>query len=139
MNTDKQQTTTAHIVYVDPKDESVKSAYVHYDGYPQWTYGTLKRFYKDNKAVNRLISGGRYGYHVIRPNFSDCDPYHDQTDETNRIKTKSLGQYFTKIKSLHVKPKYVYVFKDGKWSGYRISKDGSNTKLTQSQLKALVA
>ena len=96
------------------KDDSILSAYHHYDGYPTWLGKTLKAQYNTKEKVAELIDGGdmsscwndtvwgqertdgqKYGPEYYADRGENCPPRYDQTLEEFMSDGEEFSYIFT--------------------------------------------
>lgn len=119
-------------------DESILSAYHHWDGYPEWLGKTLKEHYNTKDKVAELIDGGdmsicwtkdrwdnsadgSYAPQYYSQRGEDCPPRHD----------KNLEEYLSEGEE------YAYLYKNCQWKCYDLH--GQFPKEVEIPEKELVA
>ena len=66
------------------KNGKIKSVYMHYDGYPDHMLPTIKKGYKDGKAVDSLLKKGGGSY--LQANIDDISFYGDKATLDGNMK-----------------------------------------------------
>ena len=89
-------------------DESVLSAYHHWDGYPSWLGRILKTHYNSKSKASELIDGGDMS---VCWN-DDHKPEYYGTDCPPSLMTKE--EYLDKLRN----EEFAYIFRDGEWICY---------------------
>mgnify|MGYP001158720350 FL=1 len=121
--------STRALIGVVQDDQTIKSVYHHFDGYPDWLGVVLQEKYNSLEKANDLISGG---------DMSSCYTQSRWLDNGGQMKVPAYGpQYYTgrgeklnitisdnfkEFTELDCGNEYNYLFKDGKWHGYAIYK-----------------
>ena len=101
-------------IAIQLKDDSILSAYHHYDGYPTWLGQTLKAQYNTKEKVAELIDGGdmsscwndtvwgqertdgqKYGPEYYADRGENCPPRYDQTLEEFMSDGEEFSYIFT--------------------------------------------
>ena len=96
------------------KDDSILSAYHHYDGYPSWLGRILETHYNTKEKVSELIDGGdmsscwndtiwgkdrtdgqKYGPEYYSDRGENCPPRYDQTLEEFMSDGEEFSYIFT--------------------------------------------
>ena len=104
------------------KDDSILSAYHHWDGYPEWLGVTLREHYNTDKKVAELIDGGNMSscWSTIDGDGNEVEPhveYYGGEDEAPEL-SKSLGE----LAEIDMGEEYVYLWFMGEWNCYSISR-----------------
>lgn len=104
------------------KDDSILSAYHHWDGYPDWLGVTLREHYNTDKKVAELIDGGNMSscWSTIDGDGNEVEPhveYYGGEDEAPEL-SKSLGE----LAEIDMGEEYVYLWFMGEWNCYSISR-----------------
>ena len=114
------------------EDDSILSAYHHWDGYPEWLGVTLKKHYNTDEKVAELIDGGNMSccwsnrvYDNEKKEFVDSDTYSPEyyvkehkNDDEIPILSKSLGE----LVEIDMGEEYVYLWFMGEWNCYSVSR-----------------
>ena len=121
--------STRALIGVVQDDQTIKSVYHHFDGYPQWLGAVLQDKYNTEYKANDLISGGdmsccwtqsRWLANGGQGKVPYYGPqYYTGRGERLRITTTDNFEEFTE---LDCDNEYSYLFKDGKWHGYSIER-----------------
>ena len=121
--------STRALIGVVQDDQTIKSVYHHFDGYPEWLGTVLEDKYNTEDKANRLISGGdmsccwtqsRWQADGSQTKIPYYGPqYYTGRGERLRITTTDNFEEFTE---LDCDNEYSYLFKDGKWHGYIIER-----------------
>ena len=121
--------STRALIGVVQEDQTIKSVYHHFDGYPEWLGTVLEDKYNTEDKANRLISGGdmsccwtqsRWLANGGQGKVPTYGPqYYTGRGERLRITTTDNFEEFTE---LDCDNEYSYLFKDGKWHGYSIER-----------------
>lgn len=121
--------STRALIGVVQDDQTIKSVYHHFDGYPEWLGTVLEDKYNTEDKANRLISGGgmsccwtqtRWLANGGQGQVPSYGPnYYTGRGEELRITTTDNFEEFTE---LDCDNEYSYLFKDGKWHGYSIER-----------------
>ena len=101
-------------IAIQLKDDSILSAYHHYDGYPTWLGKTLEAQYNTKEKVAELIDGGdmsscwndtvwgqertdgqKYGPEYYADRGENCPPRYDQTLEEFMSDGEEFSYIFT--------------------------------------------
>ena len=112
------------------EDDSILSAYHHWDGYPEWLGVTLKKHYNTDEKVAELIDGGNMSscwsnrvYDNEKQEFVEQDTYSPEyyvkehkNDDEIPILSKSLGE----LVEIDMGEEYVYLWFMGEWNCYSI-------------------
>ena len=121
--------STRALIGVVQDDQTIKSVYHHFDGYPEWLGAVLEDKYNTEDKANRLISGGDMsccwtqsrwlanGGQMKVPTYGP--QYYTGRGEELNITTSDNFKEFTELDCGN---EYSYLFKDGKWHGYAIYK-----------------
>ena len=104
------------------KDDSILSAYHHWDGYPEWLGVTLKEHYNTDEKVAELIDGGDMSccWSTIDEDGNDVEPhieYYGGENDAPEL-SKSLGE----LAEIDMGEEYVYLWFMGEWNCYSISR-----------------
>ena len=104
------------------KDDSILSAYHHWDGYPESLGVTLREHYNTDKKVAELIDGGNMSscWSTIDGDGNEVEPhveYYGGEDEAPEL-SKSLGE----LAEIDMGEEYVYLWFMGEWNCYSISR-----------------
>ena len=114
------------------EDDSILSAYHHWDGYPEWLGVTLKKHYNTDEKVAELIDGGNMSscwsnrvYDNEKQEFVEQDTYSPEyyvkehkNDDEIPILSKSLGE----LVEIDMGEEYVYLWFMGEWNCYSVSR-----------------
>ena len=121
--------STRALIGVVQEDQTIKSVYHHFDGYPEWLGTVLEDKYNTEDKANRLISGGdmsccwtqsRWLANGGQGKVPYYGPqYYTGRGERLRITTTDNFEEFTE---LDCDNEFSYLFKDGKWHGYSIER-----------------
>ena len=121
--------STRALIGVVQDDQTIKSVYHHFDGYPEWLGTVLEDKYNSKEKANHLISGGdmsccwtqsRWLANGGQGKVPYYGPqYYTGRGERLRITTTDNFEEFTE---LDCDNEYSYLFKDGKWHGYSIER-----------------
>ena len=104
------------------KDDSILSAYHHWDGYPDWLGVTLREHYNTDEKVAELIDGGNMSscWSTRDGDGNEVEPhveYYGGEDEAPEL-SKSLGE----LAEIDMGEEYVYLWFMGEWNCYSISR-----------------
>jgi hypothetical protein len=94
------------------KNGKISTVYMHYDGYPDHMLPTIKKGYKDGKAVDTLLKkGGGSGLEV---NVDDIKFYGDKTTTDGNMKDT---EKFVKDAANNGGAEFIYLYseRDSKW------------------------
>ena len=121
--------STRALIGVVQEDQTIKSVYHHFDGYPEWLGAVLQDKYNTEYKANDLISGGDMSCCWTQSRWLDNGgqmevpaygpQYYTGRGEELRITTTDNFEEFTE---LDCDNEYSYLFKDGKWHGYSIER-----------------
>jgi len=121
--------STRALIGVVQDDQTIKSVYHHFDGYPDWLGVVLQDKYNNLAAANRLISGGdmsccwtksRWLKNGGQTKVSTYGPQY-YTDRGERLRI-TITENFAEFCELDLDNEFNYLFKDGKWHGYSIER-----------------
>ena len=106
--------TRSHINIVLP-DKSVKSIYVHSDGYPDGVGHCLINNYNSYKKAIELFNYGDASY--LGDTINECSFYHRDwkrnLDKARMYKNEWLYMHAMRGEEWHIE--YIYIFKEGRW------------------------
>ena len=124
--------TRSHINIVLP-DNSVKSIYVHSDGYPDGVGHCLVNNYNSYEKAIELFNFGDASY--LGETIDECSFYHRDwkrdLDKARMYKNEWLYMHAMKGEEWHIE--YIYIFKDGRW--FVSSGESVDTKKTTLPMK----
>ena len=114
------------------EDDSILSAYHHWDGYPEWLGVTLKKHYNTDEKVAELIDGGNMStcwstrvWDDEKQGYVDKETYSPEyyveehkNDNEIPILSKSLGE----LVEIDMGEEYVYLWFMGEWNCYSVSR-----------------
>ena len=94
------------------KNGKITSVYMHYDGYPEHMLPTIKKGYKDGKAVDTLLKNG--GGSGLEADPSEINFYGDKATIAGDI--KNLNKYISHA-DYNGGAEFIYLFdeRDGEW------------------------
>ena len=104
------------------KDDSIRSVYHHWDGYPEWLGVTLREHYNTDEKVATLIDGGNMSccWSTTGEDGEEVEPhveYYGGEDEAPEI-SKSLSE----MVEIDMGEEYVYLWFMGEWNCYSVSR-----------------
>jgi len=94
------------------KNGKISTVYMHYDGYPDHMLPTIKKGYKDGKAVDLLLKKG--GGSGLEANVDDIKFYGDKTTTDGNMKDT---EKFVKDAANNGGAEFIYLYseRDSKW------------------------
>ena len=94
------------------KNGKISTVYMHYDGYPDHMLPTIKKGYKDGKAVDTLLKKGGGSY--LEVNVDDIKFYGDKTTTDGNMKDT---EKFVKDAANNGGAEFIYLYseRDSKW------------------------
>ena len=94
------------------KNGKIKSVYMHYDGYPDHMLPTIKKGYKDGKAVDSLLKKGGGSY--LQANIDDISFYGDKATLDGNMKDT---EKYVKDAGEKAGAEFIYLYseRDSKW------------------------
>lgn len=110
--------STRSRVGIKEKDGTVRSVYVHFDGYVAGVGKTLYESYQDADKIEQLINLGDMS--SINSEIEKCEPYTQRGEDLN-IATDTLLSFKKYWASCG--EEYVYLYTDGKWMTNSVYKD----------------
>ena len=119
--------TRSTISYQLP-DDSILSIYCHYDGYPEFNGKVLNEFFTTKKAVRDLIDSGDLSSLYTNKGWGGEDwAYYQPLTYTSRGENiKDVQPQYSKDLKEHLQHtddvcgEYTYIFKNGKWTCYKV-------------------
>ena len=94
------------------KNGKITSVYMHYDGYPDHMLPTIKKGYKDGKAVDSLLKKGGGSY--LQANIGDINFYGDKATIDGNMKDT---EKYVKDAANNGGAEFIYLYseRDSKW------------------------
>ena len=94
------------------KNGKITSVYMHYDGYPDHMLPTIKKGYKDGKAVDSLLKKGGGSY--LQANIGDINFYGDKATLDGNMKDT---EKYVKDAGEKAGAEFIYLYseRDSKW------------------------
>lgn len=119
--------STRSRIGIQLKDGSIRSAYHHWDGYPEWLGVKLKTHYDTKELVTKLIRGGdmsscwtqeRWTKDGGHKNVSEygAQYYSGRGEKTPSVKDKNLEDFLNRVDDSWAE--YAYVFVNDEWVCY---------------------
>lgn len=110
--------STRSRVGIKEKDGTVRSVYVHWDGYVAGVGKTLYESYQNVDKIEQLINLGDMS--SLASEVEKCEPYTQRGEDLN-ITTESLASFKKNWASCD--EEYVYLYTDGRWMTNSVYKD----------------
>tara|TARA_A200000159_G_scaffold91486_1_gene85028 strand:- start:3292 stop:3699 length:408 start_codon:yes stop_codon:yes gene_type:complete len=109
-------------------DDSILSAYHHWDGYPEWLGRILKTHYNSKSKASELIDGGDMSscwtncgwQNETRPETGP--QYYSERGEDCPPSLMTKEEYLDKLRN----EEYAYIFRDGEWICYNMNEFNDN-------------
>lgn len=111
---------------VQLKDGSIRSAYHHWDGYPEWLGVKLKEHYNSKELAAKLIRGGDMSCCWTQERWTktggtkkvEYGPqyYSGRGEKLPSVKDKTLEDFLSRTENSW--GEYAYLFADGRWICY---------------------
>ena len=110
--------STRSRVGIKEKDGTVRSIYVHFDGYIAGVGKTLYESYRNADKIEQLINLGDMS--SINSEVEKCEPYNQRGEDLN-IATDTVESFKKNWASCG--EEYVYLYTDGRWMTNSIYKE----------------
>lgn len=110
--------STRSRVGIKEKDGTVRSVYIHWDGYVAGVGRALYEYYRNADKIEQLINLGDMS--SIGREIKECEPYTQRGEDLN-ITTESLASF--KKNWACCGEEYVYLYTDGRWMVNSIYED----------------
>ena len=109
-------------------DDSILSAYHHWDGYPEWLGRILKTHYNSKSKASELIDGGDMSscwtncgwQNETRPETGP--QYYSERGEDCPPSLMTKEEYLDKLRN----EEFAYIFRDGEWICYNMNEFNDN-------------
>lgn len=102
--------STRSRVGIKEKDGTIRSVYIHHDGYVAYVGKILYESYQNADKIEQLINLGDMS--SINSEVEKCEPYTKRGEDLN-IATDSIASFYQDWASCG--EEYVYLYTDGRW------------------------